>query len=365
MHAEKRQDSSGSPSAVPGILNFGASLKRFRADHDQWLEGWESAAQAVYRLPNQSIEILRGPVATQRALLSEQESVRESAFTGLCNEFKSIGCWMGQPVTSTWLVRPDPLPSDESLRSPPLNWTRSQIGQAHQLVKRAEDSVLRLIGYMGWLVTDPVFIECRDELAERWMALDAKHRPFPIQRAITVGERPEGTEIVAGPVAQYQRDLEAFLDRWGLMRMVTWDIPEPQGPLLPALLSADAQAMPQHGLHIVLPVHYPLTATDDLLRQIQEQQAQLAVQAKVDPSMAGLRHYKVYAQMFDVFLLEMIIRSRCERPSGNRGLVTTMEFVIAKTLDMSVGQVQKHRKAISACKRGQRSTVKWLNSESF
>ena len=158
----------------------------------------------------------------------------------------------------------------------------------------------------------------------------------------------------------YQRELNAFLDRWGLMRMATWDLPEPQGPMLPAQLPMDAQAMPEHGLHIVLPVHYPLTGNDDLLRQIRQQQVQLAERTGVDPSMAGLPHFAVYGQMFEVHFLESIIKSRYGGTGRRPGFVTVAEHVIAETLSISVNQVQKLRKGISACRRGHRSSVSWL-----
>ena len=146
--------------------------------------------------------------------------------------------------------------------------------------------------------------------------------------------------------------------------MLTWDLPEPQGPMLPARIPAESQAMPKHGLHLVLPVHYPLTGTDDLLRQIRQQQVYLAKEIGVDPSMAGLPHFEVYGQMLEVRLLEMTIRSRYDRPGQRQGLVTVMEHVIAETLYISVDQLQRLRKGISACRRGKRSSVKWLTTDS-
>jgi hypothetical protein len=142
--------------------------------------------------------------------------------------------------------------------------------------------------------------------------------------------------------------------------MLTWDLPEPQGPLLPAPMAAHAPAMPKHGLNLVLPIHYPLTGTDDLLRQIREQQISLARELNLDISMAGLPHYEAYAQMLQVHLLEITIRSRYGKAKRQQGLVTVMERVVAETLDRSVEQIQKLRKAISTCHAGKRSFVHWL-----
>ena len=48
----------------------------------------------------------------------------------------------------------------------------------------------------------------------------------------------------------------------------------------------------------------------------------------LDPSMAGLPRYEVYAQMLEVDLLEVSIRSRYERPRQPRGFITVMAHVI-------------------------------------
>ncbi|MEI8376275.1 MAG: hypothetical protein WCJ35_25935 [Planctomycetota bacterium] len=120
--------------------------------------------------------------------------------------------------------------------------------------------------------------------------------------------------------------------------------------------------MPKNGLHIVLPIHYPLTGTDDLLREIRQQQVCLARELGVDTSMAGLAHYEAYGQMLKVHLLESAIRSRYRKPGRRKGFVTVMEAVMAETLHRSVDQIQRLRKAISACRAGKRLSVRWLRT---
>ncbi len=120
--------------------------------------------------------------------------------------------------------------------------------------------------------------------------------------------------------------------------------------------------MPKHGLHLVLPIHYPLTGTDDLLRQIRQQQVDQARHLGLDTSLAGLPHYEVYAQMLEIHLLELTIRFRYGKPGRRRGLVTVMEAVMSETLHRSVDQVRKLRKGISACRAGKRSSVPWLRT---
>ena len=241
-----------------------------------------------------------------------------------------------------------------------LNWSPEQINTAEMFGGKTDSISGRLKGYMGWLVTDPEFLKARDELAAQWRAPPETSRPYPIVRSLAVPKGPPESGLAPEPVAAFQQVLNAFLDRWGLTRMLTWDLPEPQGPMLPSPIPTDAPAMPKHGLHFVLPTHYPLTGTDDLLHQFQEQQASLAKEQGLDTTMAGLPHFEAYGQMLEVDLLERTILSRYGKPKRPRGLVTVMERSIAEALGLSAHQVQKLRKAIAACRKGKRSTVKWL-----
>ena len=197
--------------------------------------------------------------------MSDEEADAETAFSELCQNSKAIGLWNGDFVCPSCLVRPDPLPDDAVLHR--LKWSPRHIPVALSLVGRTDSIALRLKGYVGWLLTEPVFLGSRDELASRWQALPTDQRPYPIARSIRLPSPPPGARQAQNTVAEFQQDLNEFLDLWGLTKMLTWDLPEPQGPLLPAPVTADTSAMPKHGLHFVLPIHYPLTGTDDLLRQ--------------------------------------------------------------------------------------------------
>ena len=79
--------------------------------------------------------------------------------------------------------------------------------------------------------------------------------------------------------------------------------------------------------------------------------------------MAGLRQYGVFGQMLEVDLLERTIRARYGTPGRRGGFVTAMEYAIAEGLDISVSQIPKLRKGISACRRGKRSSVGWLRAD--
>jgi hypothetical protein len=142
--------------------------------------------------------------------------------------------------------------------------------------------------------------------------------------------------------------------------MATWDLPEPQGPLLPNPLLPGAPALPAHGIHLVLPLHYPLQGDEDLLRQVYEFQRQAVRDLGLNESLAGLPHHKAYATMFQIIHLERTARSRLPGGRVFRGFVTHLEGALAGHLGCSIDQVQKYRKAISACRRGRRDRIAWL-----
>jgi hypothetical protein len=277
----------------------------------------------------------------------------------MCQGFHAVVLWNNIFIGATYLDRPpdppDPVPKG-------LNWSGEQRMSGNALAGMTDSIAVRLKGYVGWLVTHPEFIRQRDTLASEWHALAEELRPYPIVRLLVVPEHPAGGRCVSKALAAYQRALNAFLDLWGLTRMLTWGLPEPQGPMLPACLPADAPAIPKHGLHLVLPAHYPLTGTDNLLLQIQQQQVALAQEQGIDSSAAGLPHFGVYGHMLEVDLLEQTIRSRYGRPKSPPGLVTALEHSIAEAMELSVDQVQRLRKGISACRKGRRATVKWLKT---
>jgi hypothetical protein len=335
------------------------SLAAFRQKYAGWLASFECAGP-VYRLPAKAIEGLKRPAAQKPPIMSDEDARVETAFSELCQKSKAIGVWNGHFVCPTDWIRPDPLSEDMRRR---LNWPQSRFLAAQSLAGKTDSIAVRLRGYVGWLVTEPAFISACDELASRWQALPADERPYPIARSVRLSAPAQGAQRARRArraTESFQEDLNAFLDRWGLMSMLTWDLPVPQGPLLPAPVAADSPAMPKHGLHLVLPIHYPLTSTDDLLTQIRQQQVCLAREQGLDTSMAGLPHHEVYGQMLEVHLLELTIRSRYTKPGRLRGFVTVMERVIAETLKLSRDHVQRLRKAISACRADKRSSVRRL-----
>jgi hypothetical protein len=261
-------------------------------------------------------------------------------------------------VVFPFLQTPLPYPDPDLIHK--AGWTPSQKAAAKKLAAKTQEISLRLKGYAGWLLTEPAFLKEVQQLASAWRTIPKNDRPgFPLgrffQHPLLSQSRP-----LPSAIAQLETHFRAFLDRWGLTKMASWDLPQPQGPLWPNLIPPEAPAQPAPGLHLFLPLHYPLQGDDDLQRQIYDFQRQRVKELGLDESLAGLPHFKAYAAMLDVLHLERAIRARLPQTHIPRGVVTAMKGAIAAALGCSEDQVEKARKAISACRRGHRHQVAWL-----
>jgi hypothetical protein len=211
----------------------------------------------------------------------------------------------------------------------------------------------RLRGYIGWLRTDPAFLEATVTLERQWRSLPEEQRP-PIAHAtgIPVPAPPPDTAPVPDAVARFLRDFRAACDRWSLIGFATWDLPRPQGPHLPCSLPTGSPLLPRGGLHLSLPTYYPLTHGDDLLRQVRREQKLQAQQAGLDPGVAGLRHHKTYSKMLDVLHTEGIVTTRYPADARRLDRIAPLIEAIAEHLGLSVDSIKRLRKRISARRRG-------------
>jgi len=331
------------------------SLDEFARKHGDWSD----MDQPAYCFPYRFIACLQKSRGRRPAILTHSEAAAENDFLQLCKTHSAIGIWQRRTVLFRCLQRPEPPPTREEMRR--VGHSDQQIVATEQRFARTAEIWLRLKGYVGWLLTDRQFHADRDRLAASWNGLDDAQRPsFPLQRSVRAEQLPPNSQRASDSLSEFQCDVDAFLDHWGLMSMVTWDLPKPQGPLIPVQMPKDAQAMPRHGLHIVLPVHYPLLGSDELLLEIQQQQIELARQHGLDTSLTGLPHHEVLGQMFELDHLERAVRSRYEARTRRAGFVGHLEDALADHLGVAVSHVKRLRKGISACKRGRRESVSWL-----
>jgi hypothetical protein len=230
-------------------------------------------------------------------------------------------------------------------------WTageRMAVRKAIEARNRPNGQRARLRGYLGWLLTDPAFLGAARALERMWNDLPEDRRPpMPLSRALRVPLGPDAGGL-PDDLPRFLDDFRAACDRWSLTGFASWDFPTLQGPHLPCVLPPGSHAMPRHGLHLFLPLYYPLTHDDDLLRQIRKQQVLLAQDAGLPAGVAGLRQYRRYGAMLEVLHLERTVTRRYLTPGRSQGRVAPLIEAIAKHLELSIDAVKRLRKQISA-----------------
>jgi hypothetical protein len=324
----------------------------FCGKHASWL-GRLTEGDPIYGLPKSVITALH----TAR-VLNEQAKAVENDLQQLCTQSNAIGFLDGDCVAYD-LLRPYlPPPSKELMQS--AGWTQAQIIEAEKEIQQGERYFTRLKGVVGWLLTEPEFLQCCQNLKQQWHALSGQYRPrFPLHCGKFRLEQHQSltTELEAGAYGEFVSIFLGFCDRWGLTGMQAWDLPQPQGLLFPSLLPQDSPALPRHGVHIIVPICFPVQDNDEFIQRIHQEQRALAKENQIDPSAAGLPHAEAYARILEIVHLERTIISRYGPAKRVPGLVRALKRAIADALELSIDQVDKWRKAISACRRGRRSSV--------
>ena len=346
---------------------LGDRLRALWDAHPDWAMA-PRRADTIYCLPPPAIAALAADNRRTRPPLDASQEAAERAFTALCAEFLAVGVHHGRLVTNTQL-------NDQRIGLPPVDaefmkqyggWTDADVRTVRAALPKAARASDRVKGYVGWLLTEPAFLAEAADVRRAWDALPARDRPdFPLTRPLPGAAEPgpgPGRARWRGPagVQAFGARLVAFLDKWALTSLATWDLPVAQGPLVPNPLPPTSPAFPRHGIHITLPVYYPLTGDDDLLAEVLVLQQAAARALGVGPSAAELPHHQAYARLLDVLHLERAVRSRFPRPKPPHGLTGRIVAAAVAGLGLSEDHVTRCRKAIARCLRGERDRVPFL-----
>ena len=330
---------------LPGLVALDRELEALRRNHRDWYELHLIAASALYALPEKA-------VATEAIarLFGAAHAAAERDFTALCLKISAIGVDGNRPLLYPPLFR-TPLQTGAAY-APSPKWAEA-LRIASALTAEFTRSINeRLLGVAGRFVTEPAFLSEVRGLRAAWESLPHADRPpFPLARPVPIAEPPIGAMPACVSAATFNDLLVAFLNRWGLISLVDWHLPLPQGPLLPSPLATGAAAEPHHGIRINLPIHYPLLGDDALIDRITRMQAQAAKEAGVPAVIGPIRHYEQYAQMFRLFHLETAVESRF-RADPPRGYVTQLRCAAAAELGVSPGTVTRMRRWIGECRDG-------------
>jgi hypothetical protein len=312
----------------------------------------------IHCLPEECLAVLAKPLSAGHPIVDPSSLAAERHLLKICRTANAVGFWQDQPLVYPYL---SPRPSSAALESLLQGFPEAEKRQCLEATIKADEIASRIAGVAGWLCIEPAYRDGVRQLIQRWDDLPPNERPpFPLSRALRWPNLPEGARPASNAAGRFASELQAFLDRWELMHLATWDLPCPQGPLFPNPLPEGSPAVPAQGIQNIVPVHFPIQRNDDLEHAVTRQQHVLAKDKGIDPSIAGLPHHDAYGQVLQVRHLESIIVQRYTQVRRPKGFMTRIEEAIAAALDCGVDNIQKIRKAISQCLRGKRASVSWL-----
>jgi hypothetical protein len=256
------------PAAVPlGVMSVGTSEDRkgiaaFIARFPEWRDRLKSG-EPVYALPPAIIQPLSAkyssPSATHRTttprspFLTPAARKAELAFAALCGRHGA--CVAGDHIIGFDLLTP----LDEARCRKALGPNGPALIAEH--LAWYEPARSQALTYMGWLTTNPIYQQEVDALRAGWTSRRRRY-PLPLWRC-------------TDPKSADKRDREwvgrflAFMDRWWLDCLATWDLPCPQGLL--QVLPGPPHENPwlsTTGLTLHFPGYLNLRTTGDLLERI-------------------------------------------------------------------------------------------------
>jgi hypothetical protein len=365
--------------------SFKSGMEAFCERHRDWNDRFKTD-DPVYAIPRPACsKFVLGELFPKAVVAAEME------FAEVCWRHGHIGVLKARPVTVPPLHRV-PLGLNHFSED---DW-RFAFGKdppSEAMLQRVDAKLVvsndRLLGIIGFLATEPAFLEEFAELRkffgqvpERYRSdlpqgVPRSHHPLGIplgshygspEQIASILQRQDPSEIgrrieVDRDLERYQIRLDAFMRKWCLTRIVTWDWVMPQGPFISDPLPNDAVARPSHGVLIMLPSAYPLKGDDDLQGQIRRFQMQQAEVQGIPKELVALEHHELYAQFAKLIHLDTVLRSRfSDRPP--RGYITHLAALSADFLGVSSETTSNYWKWIRSCRKGGRSSIPKLRINS-
>lgn len=330
------------------IREWSTGYRRFREKHEDWLENQGNAP--VYLLPREVINALAAGGFGREPLLGASGVEIEVEFMELCRGFDRsvVGAWNGRPIRFDLLAAGTATAAQFQEGIVQLKQqTAQKAGQqldkeaeaqsrieAKQIADKVNETNHQILGYAGWLVCNPDFCKDRDRIKAAW---SSTKQPFDFP--LTVGELyPQGSPPPQKDREQLVMDLRAFYTRWQLARLATWDLPEPQGPMMAP--AGAAPLFPGGGVAIVLPTFFDIRNNQAFHNDVVDQQYRLARHlgqspphplTDISPTRMGKRKANPHeeseflpSQWETAFRLMFIERTLVSRYGQRRGLVTRM-----------------------------------------
>ncbi len=198
------------------------------------------SGRAIYSLPMTLWDVVIREVGKPR--FDSKLLELELRLSEICGDHSfQVGFQDGQPVLFQRL-RGRPL----SFPQPMWNGWKTKTGAEWEsclkLMEERLDYFVQIIrGYLGWLLTNPVFLQEHDSLWENCDRDVAQHGiPKCIEGGFAQGELPAGWQRIASRSSNAATRFEEFCRRWRLSQMAGPYLPQPEEPRVPDPTSHNA-----------------------------------------------------------------------------------------------------------------------------
>jgi hypothetical protein len=320
----------------------------------------------VYILPEEIIESLAKGIEpsdsdhrASKPLITMEDARAERVFLRVCKRYQSTtaGVWDGQPINYPLLTEPaiPPIPPDSVIsrswlaEGGSLDKAKLQLKKLYREMGRHHQQML---GYVGWLTLNKQYRDERSAIRDRWASLpdrpslpiDANVADRPAEPVVSIG--PDQEWVLGDEVAQVLTDFGRFMRKWRINRMVTWELPYPQGPVdqIPLGMAVLIQG-PDHRVDII-PTYYDIPSNIDVRKAIRRRQKQAAAADGIEQAHPVTDtsprdgHASRYESAFWLWFIEQSIRKRYGAPPG---LVGRLLPVFADLINVSEYRVQQLR----------------------
>jgi hypothetical protein len=324
------------------LRHLPTDIKGFKRSFRDWARRhWQD--EPVYCLPDEAIASLAKPISDSIPELLVADKAAEEAFTALCGRHFTVGFLASETIAFHPLS-----PRDFRLDELAVFFPDKRAASA-TLEETAKDHATRSLAYVGQLWCDSGYLADRDALRDRWSGLSESERPrLPLVRPFVdprTLRKKDGMPFSEQGLA-FVDHLVDFLNKWGLVQLSTWDLPDPQNILMVNPFPPGSPAAPAGGVNLHIPTGFRVLDRDQLSDKIQELQAAIARESGVEQALFGSGSVETFALKATVIHLERTVQQRFPEVPP-RGFVSHVIRAAATILKRSEETVDRYRKEIN------------------
>jgi hypothetical protein len=286
---------------------------------------------------------------------NKEDIANEHRLSEICDACGMLG-WNGKEfVLGAHLLHiPSPKIND-SEKYKKLGWTPEHIRQLKKSSPYIDSIHDRVRAAAGWLICHSEFVEARNKLQQEWSRLRKDQRPaLPLLRSNQLQQKhPETRKARESKKLQFHRCFDQFCDEWRINAMITWELPNPDGPKWPNNFFC-REAIKEGSTLMDTPFHFAIQSQDETGKDVKRLHDDLAEKREFPDQ----SKWKTYAQLLRLSFWEVVLDQRYRSNSRVNRYVTIKVSLLAEILGLDQERVLKLRRTLSEFRRGKRTSLR-------